>query len=191
METATFFTTPELFRNWLDAHHDKSNELWVGYYKIATKIPSITWPESVDEALCYGWIDGLRRRIDEKSYMIRFTPRRKNSHWSKVNLAKIKMLITEGRLKPAGKAIYEKRNVAKIARSAHEQKDIRLKTEFEKQFQINQKAWDYFSNRTASYRKQCTWWIMSAKKESTSIKRLNILIDCSEKELAIPQLRRS
>jgi len=191
METATFFTDPESFRSWLGAHHDKTDELWVGYYKKATKTPSITWPESVDEALCYGWIDGLRRRIDEKSYMIRFTPRRKNSHWSKINLAKIVALMAEGRLQPPGKAIYEKRNLANIARTAYERKEIRLKPEFEKQFQINQKAWDYFSKRTAPYRKQCTWWIMSAKRESTRIKRLNILIDCSEKELAIPQLRRS
>ena len=140
----TFFPTPEDFRKWLAENHDQHNELWVGYYKKATKLPSITWPESVDEALCYGWIDGLRKSIDDKSYKIRFTPRRPNSIWSAVNLKRIKELIAEGRIQKAGMAIYEQRNPEKAEIYAYERKNIKLSKEYAAQIKANPKAWAYF-----------------------------------------------
>jgi hypothetical protein len=119
----TFFATPAGFRAWLENYHDQSQELWVGYYKKATGKPSITWPESVDEALCFGWIDGLRKRIDEESYMIRFTPRRETSTWSAVNIERVAELIAQERMHPAGLKAFEKRTAGKSGAYAYEQRE--------------------------------------------------------------------
>ncbi len=185
-----FFKTPADFRKWLEKHHDQEKELWVGYYKKGTKKPSITWPESVDQALCYGWIDGIRKRIDDEAYMIRFTPRKPDSHWSNVNLGRMKELKKEGFVTTAGLAAFKRRKPERIAKASYEQKKVELDPKYEKQIKKNKKAAAFFFEKMApSYRKQTIWWIMSAKREETQLKRLNILIDSSEKGELIPLLR--
>lgn len=186
----TFFPTPDDFRMWLDQNHQNETELWVGFYKKATKKPSITWPESVDQALCFGWIDGIRKRIDDEAYMIRFTPRKKNSHWSTVNLNRIKELKKEGLVMEAGLAAFKRRKSEKTARASYEQKKVALDPGFEATLKKNSKAWDYFKNHVSpSFQKQAIWWIMSAKKEETKLRRLQVLIESSEKSELIPPLR--
>ena len=185
-----FFAHQSDFRTWLEKNHNKEQELWVGYYKKATKKPSLTWSESVDQALCFGWIDGLRKSIDEESYKIRFTPRKPNSNWSAVNLKKMEELKKKGLMMPAGIAIFEKRNEKKIQQYSFERENVRLDATFEKKFKENIKAWDFFQKMPPSYRKPAIWWVMSAKQEATRQKRLDLLIQCSEEGKKIPQLRR-
>ncbi|MDH3207886.1 MAG: YdeI/OmpD-associated family protein [Gemmatimonadota bacterium] len=187
---ATFFPTPHDFRNWLAEHHDQADELWVGYYKKATGRPSMTWPESVDEALCYGWIDGLRRSIDEASYQIRFTPRRRGSHWSRVNLERVTVLTAEGRVTPAGLAVYEAREPEKAGRYSFEQAKAKLSSEQRTAFKANGAAWAFWTAQPPGYRKQATWWVVSAKREETRARRLGTLIQDSANGLRIKQLRR-
>lgn len=187
-----FFKKPEDFRSWLDKNHAKETELLVGYYKKGTGKESITWPESVDEALCYGWIDGIRKSFDEDSYTIRFTPRKPTSIWSAVNIANIERLTKEGRMKPAGIAAHEKRKEHKTAIYSFEQsnKDLVLSKEYEAIFKKNKKAWDFFQNVAPSYTRQAVWWVISAKREETRQKRLNELIADSEAGLRVKHLRR-
>lgn len=185
----TFFKSPEKFRVWLEENHEKEKELWVGYFKKATGKPSITWPESVDQALCFGWIDGIRKRIDDEAYMIRFTPRKKDSHWSKVNLDRIKVLKADGLVTEAGLNAFKRRKSNKTANASYEQKKVVLDPVYEQKLQSNKKAWDHFSNTLSpSIRKQCIWWIMSAKRRETQEKRLKTLIQCSAKKELIPPL---
>ncbi len=160
----------------------------MGYYKKDSGKPSITWPQSVDEALCVGWIDGVRRSLGEESYTIRFTPRRPTSIWSAVNIARIEALTNEGRMKPAGLAAYEVRKENKSGIYSHEQRDkIELFEAETKQFKANTKAWEFFEAQTGSYRKAVLWWIVSAKQEVTRVKRLASLIDDSAKGCLIKQ----
>lgn len=187
---ATFFETPHDFRRWLEANHDARNELWVGYHKKATGKPSITWEESVDEALCYGWIDGLRRSIDAESYMNRFTPRRKGSHWSRVNLGRVEALIAEGRMQPPGLAAYEARDPEKSGRYSFERDEARLSAEQEKAFRARPEAWAFWTAQPAGYRRQTASWVVSAKREETRARRLATLIEDSANRLRIKQLRR-
>ncbi len=188
--TPTFFPSPEDFRKWLDENHDTEGELWVGYYKKATKIPSMTWPQSVEEALCYGWIDGLRKKVDEKSYKIRFTPRRANSHWSQVNLKMMDDLIQNGKMQPAGLKIYQERNPAKEQLFSYERKAIQLSNEYIEQIKATPKAWEFFDNLAPGYKKQTIHWVMQAKREETRQRRLKILIESAAEGKKIPQLRR-
>jgi uncharacterized protein YdeI (YjbR/CyaY-like superfamily) len=174
-----FFATPDAFRKWLDKHHATSREQWVGYYKKASGKPSITWPESVDQALCYGWIDGLRKSIDEDSYMIRFTPRRPNSIWSAVNIRRAKELGKLGLMKPAGKKAFKIRDEAKANRYSFEQDNVVLDKAFEKQFRADRRAWEFFQQQPPGYRKIGAWYVMSAKRDETRQKRLQILISHS------------
>lgn len=186
-----FFKKSEEFREWLEKRHKKDSELIVGYYKKGAGKESMTWPESVDEALCYGWIDGIRRKIDEESYSIRFTPRRPKSIWSAVNIANVEKLIKEGRMKPEGLAAYEKRTDNESSGySFEQQKSLKLDKEYEAIFQKNKKAWDFFQNVAPSYRRSAVWWVKSAKREETRLKRLNELIADSEAELRVKHLRR-
>ena len=180
MTNVLFFETPADFREWLSQHYDKQTEQWIGLYKKATNKPSITWSESVDQALCFGWIDGLRKKIDEESYKIRFTPRRANSVWSAVNLKKMKELIAQGLMQPPGLEIYEKRDPAKEQIYGYEQKATTLPEPYLQQLKANEKAWDFFSNAAPFYKKQMTHWISSAKKEETKQRRLLKLIEYSE-----------
>ena len=184
-----FFTAQSQFREWLKANHANKLEQWVGFYKISSQKPSITWPESVDEALCFGWIDGLRKSIDEESYKIRFTPRRPRSHWSAVNIKRVAELKAMRLMMPIGLEAFSKRDVNKSARAAHEQKTVELDPIYESKFKKNRDAWGFWIAKAPGYRKQASWWILSAKREETRMKRLNILIDCSAKGDIIPPLK--
>lgn len=187
-----FFKKPLDFNKWLAQNHDKKEELIVGYYKVGTGKPSITWPESVQEALCYGWIDGIRKKYDEDSYTIRFTPRRPKSIWSAVNIAYVKQLIKDKRMQPAGLAAFKRRtdNNSSIYSFEQNPEDIKLSKEFEQQFRKNKKGWTYFEKAAPSYRKGAIWWVMSAKREETMQKRLSELIKDSETGLKVKHLRR-
>jgi uncharacterized protein YdeI (YjbR/CyaY-like superfamily) len=185
-----FFATPAAFRQWFERNHDGTQELWVGFYKKGSGKPSITWPEAVDEALCFGWIDGVRKSIDEESYMIRFSPRKKRSAWSAVNIRRGKELIEMGRMTPAGLDAFEKRSEELSEIYSYERKNAVLPRKFEKQIRANKKAWAFFADQPASYRKAVTWWIISAKKEETQLKRLAKLIEDSENKRTVPPLTR-
>lgn len=186
----TFFPTPNNFRKWLLENHQTEPELWVGFYKKATGKPSITWPESVDQALCFGWIDGIRKKIDEEAYQVRFTPRKPKSHWSHVNIKRIEELKKEKLVMPAGLEAYSKRDPENTGKASFEQKKVTLSDAFEKRLKANKKAWDFLYNQLApSYRKQSIHWVMSAKREETREKRLITLIECSEKGEKIPPLK--
>jgi len=177
-----FFKTPAAFRKWLAANHDKSKELWVGYYKKETGKPSITWPESVDEALCFGWIDGIRKKYDDQSYMIRFTPRKPTSVWSTINMRNVERLIKEKRMQPAGMAAWEKRKEYRSGIYAYEQRSPELVEPYSTKFQRNKKAWKFFQAQPPGYRKIMNWYIVSAKLEKTRLERLEKLISASAAE---------
>lgn len=175
-----FFTTPAEFRDWLDKHFDKETELLVGFYKTSSGKPTITWPESVDQALCYGWIDGVRKSRDEESYTIRFTPRKATSIWSAINIDKMEKLMKEGLVKPTGIAAYEKRAENKSRIYSHERtEDAVLPAEMEKVFKANAPAWEFFMKQAPSYRKVMLHLIVSAKQEKTRQSRFEKLLNAS------------
>jgi uncharacterized protein YdeI (YjbR/CyaY-like superfamily) len=176
----TFFKTQAHFRKWLKKNHSKEAELLVGFYKVGSGRQSITWPQSVDEALCFGWIDGVRKSIDKDSYTIRFTPRKPASIWSAVNIKKVEELTKQGLMEPRGIASFGKRTENRSKIYAYEKEAVKLSDEFEKIFKANNKAWLFFQSLAPSYRKPATNWVMSAKQEATRIKRLNKLIADSE-----------
>jgi uncharacterized protein YdeI (YjbR/CyaY-like superfamily) len=174
----TFFATPEAFRAWLAAHHDDRTELWVGFHRKDSGEPSITWPEAVDEALCVGWIDGVRKRVDEQRYTIRFTPRRPRSIWSAVNVARFGELTRLGRMQPAGLAAFERRAPERTGIYAYEQRgSAELDADSEKLFRANAAAWAFFQAQPPGYRKQMIWRVVSAKREETRRSRLATLIE--------------
>lgn len=175
----TFFKTPLDFRKWLSKHHARETELWVGFYKKDSGKPSITWPESVDEALCYGWIDGVRKRVDETSYKIRFSPRRGRSIWSAVNIGRVAELAREGRMQPPGDKAFAARLENKSGIYAYEQRQPELPEEYAKELRKNKAAAKFFESQPPSYRKLAMWWIVSAKLEETRLKRLQKLIAVS------------
>lgn len=177
----TFFKTAAAFRAWLHKHAASKSELVVGFYKKDSGHPSITWPESVDEALCVGWIDGVRKGIDAVSYQIRFTPRKATSIWSAVNIRRVAVLTTEGRMTAAGIAAFEKRSEAKSRTYAYEQAaEATLTPAAEKQFKDNPAAWQHFMAQPPGYRQKLLWWIISAKQQATRDKRLAQLIEASQ-----------
>ncbi|MDQ5845514.1 MAG: YdeI/OmpD-associated family protein [Acidobacteriota bacterium] len=182
-----FFKTPADFRKWLQTHHTSVAELWVGYYKKDSGKPSITWPESVDEALCFGWIDGLRKSVDDVSYTIRFTPRRKRSVWSSVNINRANALIKQRLMQPAGLKAFAARKEYRSGIYTYEQRSVELPDPYASELKKNSVAWKYFNEQRASYRKAITWWILSAKKKETRLKRLGQLIEHSSKGRWIPQ----
>lgn len=191
MSRPKFFATPEDFRAWLDAHHERETECLVGFYKKDSKKPSITWPESVDEALSFGWIDGKRQSIDAVSYTIRFTPRKATSNWSAVNVKRMAVLIADGRVRPAGLAAFEKRAAEKTGIYSYEnRKSAKLEPEAERAFRRNAKAWAYFQAEAPSYRQLATWWVITAKREETRKSRLATLIADSARGRRIPSQRR-
>lgn len=177
-----FFATPLHFRRWLEKHHAKKDELWVGYYKKDSGRRSITWPESVDEALCFGWIDGIRKGVDDISYTTRFTPRRKTSVWSAVNIRNVERLIESNRMQPPGLAAFEGRNKDRCEIYSYEQRPADLPEVFAKQMRKNKKAWQFFQKQPPGYRRIMTWWIVSAKQEGTRQARLAKLIAGSAKQ---------
>ncbi|WP_420127507.1 YdeI/OmpD-associated family protein [Longimicrobium sp.] len=173
----TFFPTPEDFRAWLQAHHDRESELLVGFYKKGSGKPSITWPESVDEALCYGWIDGIRRSAGEDAYTIRFTPRKKKSTWSAVNINRVAELTELGRMQPAGLKAFEAREESNSRIYAYERADqAALDPAMEERLRANGTAWTFFQAQPLSYRKTIVHWVTSAKQEATRLRRLDQLI---------------
>jgi uncharacterized protein YdeI (YjbR/CyaY-like superfamily) len=187
----TFFATPSDFRTWLEGHHDNTRVLWVGFYKKKSGKPSITWPESVAQALCFGWIDGVRKGIDDVSYAIRFTPRKPRSIWSAVNVKRAKELTRLGLMRPAGLKAFRERTPEKSGLYAYEQKTAAgLDDACERQFRANKQAWDFFQGQRPSYRKAAIGWVMSAKKEETRLKRLAALIEDSAHGRTIPPLTR-
>jgi uncharacterized protein YdeI (YjbR/CyaY-like superfamily) len=177
---STFFATPVEFRAWLEANHAQASELWVGFHKKGSGLPSMTWPEAVDEALCFGWIDGVRKSIDETSYANRFTPRKSRSTWSAVNIKRVRELVAEGRMRPAGLRAFAARADDKSGTYSYEQRDaVELGDAYERQFRAKHAAWDFCQAQAPSYRKAAIWWVVSAKKEETRQRRLTALIDDS------------
>ena len=186
----THFESPDAFRDWLRRHHPERDELWVGFWKKATGRASITWPESVDEALCFGWIDGLRKRVDDEAYTIRFTPRRSGSTWSLRNIERYEALDAEGRVEPAGAAAYRKRMEENSGKYSFEQETpATLSDDYVARLQSDEAAWTDWQSRPPGYRKQVTHWIMSAKRESTRERRLTALIEDSAAGRKIKPLR--
>jgi uncharacterized protein YdeI (YjbR/CyaY-like superfamily) len=183
-----FFPTSSAFRAWLAKHHAKAAELWVGFYKKDSGKPSITWPESVDQALCYGWIDGVRKSIDATSYKIRFSPRRAESIWSAINRKRIEELIAEGKMKPAGLKAYEGRKENRSGIYSYEQRPAEMVEPYAGLFKKNKGAWRFFQDQPPYYRRVVTWWIVSAKKEETRIKRLDKLMAHSGRGERLPEL---
>lgn len=160
-----FFASSYDFRAWLEQHHGQAQELWVGFHKKSTGKPSLTWPESVDAALCFGWIDGIRKSVNAESYTIRFTPRKPDSTWSAVNIKRVAELTKLGLMQPAGLKTFAKRSDDKSAIYSYEQRrTAKLSSGYEKRFRTNKKAWDYFQAQPAWYRKTSSFWVISAKK---------------------------
>lgn len=174
-----FFATQAELRRWFSKNHKTAKELLLGYYKVGSGKPSVTWPQTVDEALCFGWIDGVRKSIDGESYTIRFTPRRARSIWSAVNIKRAGELKELGLMKPAGLKTFEQRDPKRAQLYSSEQRTVAWPPTLEKQFKQNKPAWAFFSEQPPGYRKTISWWVISAKKEETQQKRLARLIEMS------------
>jgi uncharacterized protein YdeI (YjbR/CyaY-like superfamily) len=185
--TSATFERPEDFRGWLERHHASERELWVVYHKKSSGRASMTWRESVDEALCFGWIDGRRARVDDDRYMIRFTPRRAASVWSAVNIGRVAVLTEEGRMRPSGRRAFEAR---REDRSGIYSKEAVLSPAFERRFRARKRAWAWFETQPEGYRRNAIRWVMSAKRQETRERRLATLIEDSAEGLRIAQLRR-
>ena len=188
-DQAIFFETPDELRMWLEEHHATASELWVGYYKKASGRRSLTWSQVVDEALCFGWIDGKAQRIDEHRYRQRLTPRRPNSNWSAVNIAKVVELRAQGRLTPAGEAAFAARRADRSEVYSYERRhEAAFEAEQEAAFRANAAAWAWFAAQSPSYRTMATFWVVSAKRPETRAKRLATLIECSSERRRVPPL---
>jgi uncharacterized protein YdeI (YjbR/CyaY-like superfamily) len=186
-----FFANPSEFHAWLEENHDKASEIWVGFYKKGLGKPGITMPESVDEALCFGWIDSVRRSINETSYANRFTQRKVRSTWSAINIKRANELISLGRMQPSGFKAFERRTDERSAIYSYEQRQsAKLSGDFEKRFQANKKAWNFFKSQAPWYQRVAAFWILSAKREETRLKRLEKLIEDSENGRTVPPLTR-
>lgn len=179
---ATFFATQAEFRKWLKKNHKKETELIVGFYKVGSGKPSMTWSQSVDQALCFGWIDSVRRSIDHESYCIRFTPRKSTSIWSDININKVAELNKSGLMMPEGQKAFDLRKENKSRIYSHEKEPVDLDPIYEKHFKKNKAAWFFFNAQTPSYKKVMIHWIMSAKQEKTRLSRLEKAITYSEQQ---------
>jgi uncharacterized protein YdeI (YjbR/CyaY-like superfamily) len=185
----TTFETPDDFRAWLERHHDTATELWVGFHRKSTGRPSMTWAEAVDEALCFGWIDGKTKRIDEGSWMIRFTPRRRGSVWSARNIGRVQELRRLRRMRPAGLRAFEARREDRSGIYSYEQRHRAvLDPAFEARFRKRRKAWAWFEAKAPSYRQAAIRWVMTAKREETRERRLHQLIEASAAGTTVPPL---
>ncbi len=190
--THLFFASRVQWRRWLAANHARCDELWVGFHKKASGTPSITWPEAVDEALCFGWIDGLRHSVDEVSYTIRFTPRRSGSTWSAINVRRVAALRASGRMRAAGLRAYAGRTREKTGVYSFEQRRrATMPPRYRVRFKANAAAWRFFTAQAPWYQRTATRWVISAKREDTRLKRLATLIEDSAHGRAIGPLRRS
>ena len=189
-EKPIFFETPAEFRAWLAEHHDQVEVQWVGFWKKATGNPSITWPESVAQALCYGWIDGLRRSIDDEAYMIRFTPRRPDSHWSRKNVETYRDLEARGLVEEPGRTAWEARDPENVARASYERERAELSAEQRAMLDANPEAAAWFDAQPPGYRKTATWGVVSAKRQATRQRRMKQLVEDSAAGRKIGPLRR-
>jgi uncharacterized protein YdeI (YjbR/CyaY-like superfamily) len=187
--TATVFDTPADFRAWLETNHGTATELWVGYYRKSVPKTSMTYREAVDEALCFGWIDGVGRRIDDEVHANRFTPRTKRSTWSTVNVARMGELIAAGRAHPAGIRAFEARTVDNTGIYAYENRPADLPPAYLARLQANEAAWRWWQAQRPGYRRVATWWVVSAKQEATRERRLGQLIEDCAAGLMIKQQR--
>ncbi len=186
----TFFPSPSHWHAWLEKHHETHDELLVGLHKKDSGKPSITWPEAVDGSLCFGWIDGVRRSLNETSYVIRFTPRRPRSVWSAINITRVAELTELGLMRPAGVQAFQKRTGNRSEIYAYEQRmGAKLSSAHEKTFRANKRAWKFFQAQPPWYQRTASWWVISAKKEETRLKRLARLIEDSEQGRTIRELR--
>ena len=177
--TLTFFETPAKFRAWLQKHHKTADEVWVGFYRKTTGKPSITWQQAVDEALCFGWIDGIRKKVNADSYTNRFTPRRRGSFWSAINTRRAAELIEEGRMRPAGRTAFDARDTARTAAHHAVRDNPCLEKAHEREFRANRTAWEFFAAQPPGYRRMMIWFVVSAKREETRARRLQQLIALS------------
>jgi uncharacterized protein YdeI (YjbR/CyaY-like superfamily) len=191
MQTPIFFKSLNELRKWFQRNHGKISEVWIGFYKVNSGKKGISYKEAVDEALCFGWIDGIRKGLDEESYVNRFTPRKKSSNWSNVNIKRINELIEEERVHPAGLAAFKERTKEKSGVYSFEQDSHTLSPAFEKKFKANKKAWNYFTSKAPWYQRTSIHWVMNAKQEATRLKRLETLITDSENEKTIALLTRT
>jgi uncharacterized protein YdeI (YjbR/CyaY-like superfamily) len=184
----TFFKSGSEFRAWLEAHHRSARELLVGFYKKGSGIPSITYPEALDEALAFGWIDGVRQSIDKDAYTIRFTPRKPTSIWSAVNIKRVGELTAAGRMADAGLAAFAKRDEKRSAIYSYERQNAKLDASAMKEFKADKKAWAFYHSQAPWYQRTTTHWVMSAKRPETRARRLATLIDYSRNGERIPML---
>ena|SRR5437660_3410510 len=175
----TYFRSPTDLRKWFARHHAAEKELWVGYYKKGSGKPGITWPESVDEALCVGWIDGIRKSVDEERYTIRFTPRKRSSIWSAVNIKRARELKRQGLMQASGLEAFKARRENKSGIYSYEQRSAELPEPYITLLKKNEAAWKFFESQPHGYRKQMSWWVVSAKTEETRLKRLAKLMEVS------------
>jgi uncharacterized protein YdeI (YjbR/CyaY-like superfamily) len=181
-----FFATPARLRRWFRDNHDRATELWIGYYRKDSGRPSVTWPESVDEALCFGWIDGIRKKVDAISYKIRFTPRRAKSTWSAINIGRVDVLTREQRMQPAGHAAFARREGTNSARYSFEHRSAaKLSRADEREFRRHAKAWKFFQAQPPGYRRMASWFVASAKRPETRRKRLHRVIEASREQRRI------
>jgi uncharacterized protein YdeI (YjbR/CyaY-like superfamily) len=188
--TPRFFPTAAAFRRWLSTNHVRISELWVGFHKKATGKPSMTYPEAVDQALCFGWIDGLRKSVDDGAYMVRFTPRKARSIWSVVNLRRFDALRKEGIVEPPGLEAFRRRDPARTQLYSFENRDRKLDAAYEKRLRANRRAWEFFQSQPPWYQRTASFWVVSAKQEETRLRRLQTLIECSEEGKTLPPLTR-
>ncbi|GAB4407680.1 MAG: YdeI/OmpD-associated family protein [Bacteroidia bacterium] len=187
-----YFDTPAALDAWFEAHSETATELWVGYYKKDSGVPSITWPESVEVALCYGWIDGIRKKVDAQCCTIRFTPRKPGSIWSAMNIAKVGELTALGLMRPAGLAAYARRADDKSRVYSYEQDEApALPPDYEARLHADELAWAYFEALPPGVRKTSIHWVVEAKQEATRQRRLDVLIACCAAGERIPMLRRN
>jgi uncharacterized protein YdeI (YjbR/CyaY-like superfamily) len=185
-----YFDSPAALSDWFEANHASIDELWVGYHRVATGVPSVTWSQAVDEALCVGWIDGIRKGVDDRRFVQRFTPRRPGSTWSAVNVAKVATLTAEGRMRPAGLAAFEARTAANTAMYGYEQGEVAFSADEITRFNALEGAWAGWLRRPPSYRKAATHWVVSAKRSETRERRLVALIEASAAGTDIQPMRR-
>jgi len=185
-----YFRAPADLRKWFEANHASARELLVGYFKKGSGKPSVTWPESVDEALCAGWIDGIRRSIDEERYVIRFTPRKRGSIWSAINVRRALALSKEKRMRPAGLAAFAARRENKVGVYSYEKRPAGLVEPYRSLLEKNRRAWVFYEAQPGSYKRAVCWWVLSAKKDETRRKRLERLVATSAGGRRIPQFTR-
>ena len=186
-----FFRSAAAFRAWLARNHARADELLLGFYNQRSARKGISYKEAVDEALCFGWIDGVRRTVDEKRYSGRFTPRRARSNWSFVNVKRVAELEALGRMAAPGREAFARRDAKRTGVYSFERERAQLGPDLEARFRANARAWAFFESRPPWYQRTSIWWMVSARKEETRLRRLAVLMECSAKEQPIPGLDRS